>query len=78
MLGVPKEETWGRIPGATADDVAAWRLAKQREVAQALVQQAVAASQTAPPGSPAVPGTPAAPGSPPAVSGRSRAPEAQP
>jgi hypothetical protein len=45
MLGVPAEELWSRIPGATADDVAAWQLAAQREKAQALVQQAVQASQ---------------------------------
>jgi hypothetical protein len=43
MLGVPEEELWARIPGVTADDVAAWRLAKQRADAQAAVQQAVAA-----------------------------------
>jgi hypothetical protein len=45
MLGVPAEELWSRIPGATADDVASWQLAAQREKAQALVQQAVQASQ---------------------------------
>jgi len=43
MLGVPAEELWARIPGATADDVATWRLAAQRERAQALVQQAITA-----------------------------------
>lgn len=76
MLGVPAEETWTRIPGVTADDVAAWRLAKQRAEAQALVQQAVAASQEAPPGLPAAPGSPASPAGPPAVSGPPSVPEA--
>lgn len=73
MLGVPAEELWARIPGVTADDVAAWRLAKQREEARALVQQAVAASQEPAPGLPAAPGTPASPEGSPAVSGPPRA-----
>jgi len=42
MLGVPAEELWARIPGATADDVASWQLAAQRERAQAIIQQIVA------------------------------------
>lgn len=69
MLGVPEEELWARIPGVTADDVAAWRLAKQREEAQALVQQAIAGAVNPPPaapGAPAANGTAPAPGQPPA------------
>lgn len=58
MLGVPAEELWARIPGATADDVASWRLAAQRERAQKLVQAIVAGAQQ-PPG---VAGAPAPPG----------------
>ena len=63
MLGVPEEELWARIPGVTADDVAAWRLAKQREEAQALVQQAIAGAVNPPP---APPGLAGANGQPPA------------
>jgi hypothetical protein len=66
MLGVPQEELWSKIPGATADDVAAWRLSAQRAQAQQLVQQIVAQNQQAqlPPGQgpngslPNPPGTP--------------------
>jgi hypothetical protein len=47
MLGVPQEELWSKIPGATAEDVAAWRLAAQRAQAQQLVQQIVAQNQQA-------------------------------
>jgi hypothetical protein len=63
MLGVPAEELWARIPGATADDVASWQLAAQREKAQELVQQ-IAAQQAgaAVPG--AVPGALPPPGVP--------------
>jgi len=74
MLGVPEQELWARIPGVTADDVAAWRLAKQREEARALVQQAVAASQEPAPGLPPGSGTPGNPGPAPAASGLPRAP----
>jgi len=74
MLGVPEQELWARIPGVTADDVAAWRLAKQREEARALVQQAVAASQEPAPGLPPGSGTPGNPGGSPAASGLPRAP----
>jgi len=74
MLGVPEQELWARIPGVTADDVAAWRLAKQREEARALVQQAVAASQEPAPGLPPGSGTPGNPGGSPAASGVPRAP----
>lgn len=63
MLGVPAEELWIRIPGVTQEDVAAWRLAKQRDEARALVQQAVLASQQPPA---AVPGAPPAQALPPA------------
>jgi hypothetical protein len=69
MLGVPEEELWARIPGVTADDVAAWRLAKQREEAQALVQQAIAGAVNPAPAAPGVPaanGSAPAPGQPPA------------
>ena len=45
MLGVPAQELWTRIPGATAEDVAAWTLAKQRDEANQIVQQAVSAAQ---------------------------------
>jgi len=62
LLGVPQEELWAKIPGVTADDVAAWQLAAQRAQAQALVQQIVAA-QTAPPPQ-AVPQGPTQPGQP--------------
>jgi hypothetical protein len=63
QLGVPAEELWSRIPGATADDVVNWRLAAQRQQAQAIVQQMIAQQQMAaqpgaipPPGVPPVPG----------------------
>lgn len=59
MLGIPEQELWAKVPGATADDVQSWLLAAQREQAQALVQQAVqAAAGIAPPapGGPPVPG----------------------
>jgi hypothetical protein len=63
MLGVPAEELWAKIPGVTADDVAAWQLAAQREKAQALVQQIVAGAQqqaamgqAPPPAGPGIPG----------------------
>jgi hypothetical protein len=42
MLGVPSEELWARVPGATADDVASWQLAAQRDKAQQIVQQMLA------------------------------------
>jgi hypothetical protein len=70
MLGVPAEELWARIPGATADDVAAWQLAAQRQKAQELLQQILqqqmaggVAGAPLPPGAggPA-PGMPPAPG----------------
>ena len=76
MLGVPQEELWSRIPGVTADDVAAWRLAKQRAEAQALVQQAVAASQEPAPGLPGPPGAAGSPAALPPGSGSPSAPEA--
>jgi hypothetical protein len=45
MLGVPAEELWARIPGVTADDVASWQLAAQREKAQEMVQQLIQQQQ---------------------------------
>lgn len=48
MLGVPVEELWGKIPGVTQEDVEAWKLAKQREDMQAVVQQAISAAAAAP------------------------------
>jgi Phage portal protein, SPP1 Gp6-like len=62
LLGVPAEELWSKIPGATAEDVAAWQLAAQRAQAQALVQQIVAQQQA--PAAPGVPGGPTPPGQP--------------
>jgi hypothetical protein len=41
MLGVPVEELWRFIPGATADDVNAWLEARQEEQAQAAIQSAI-------------------------------------
>jgi hypothetical protein len=64
MLGVPEEELWAMIPGVTQETVANWRLAKQRQEAQQLVQQAVAASQGVPP----TPGGPPPAGPPPGQS----------
>ena len=46
MLGIPVEELWRLIPGATADDVNRWAIAKQREDAQAAVQQALQQAQS--------------------------------
>jgi Phage portal protein, SPP1 Gp6-like len=59
MLGVPEQELWARIPGVTADDVASWQLAAQREQAQALIQQAVQQATGA--GAPAVGAAPSVP-----------------
>ena len=66
MLGVPAEELWARIPGATADDVASWRLAAQREQAQQLVQSLVAGAQQQAIGAPGAPGAQPPPGMAPA------------
>lgn len=44
MLGIPVEELWRRIPGATADDVNRWAQAKQTESAKDVVKNAVAAA----------------------------------
>ena len=41
MLGVPEEELWRRIPGATADDVNSWMRAKEQEEAEAAANAAV-------------------------------------
>jgi hypothetical protein len=70
MLGVPAEELWARIPGATADDVASWQLAAQRERAQAMLQQILQQQVAAPGMPPVVPGAPPAvipPSAPPAI-----------
>jgi hypothetical protein len=85
MLGVPVEELWRFIPGATADDVNAWLEARQEEQAQAAIQQALqfavqsAAQQTPgaagalPPGS-APPPQPAVPPMPTVAPGTLPAP----
>jgi hypothetical protein len=71
MLGVPAEELWARVPGATADDVASWQLAAQREKAQMLVAQMVAqqagTQAIAPVGVPQPAAPAVAPGVPPGV-----------
>jgi hypothetical protein len=61
MLGVPAEELWARIPGATADDVASWQLAAQREKAQEMLQQILSQQLQMTPGAPGVPGAPPSP-----------------
>jgi hypothetical protein len=66
MLGVPEQELWSRVPGATADDVASWQLAAQREKAQAILQQLLQqqlglAPSMAPAGAPGAPGGGGAP-----------------
>lgn len=53
MLGIPVEELWNRIPGATADDVNTWAMAKKRKDAEDLAKQAAIAAmqpQALPPG----------------------------
>jgi hypothetical protein len=44
MLGIPVEELWRLIPGATADDVNRWVQAKQEYQAKDIVKHAVAAA----------------------------------
>ena len=44
MLGIPVEELWRLIPGATADDVNSWVRAKQEYNAKDVVKDAVAAA----------------------------------
>lgn len=44
MLGIPVEELWRLIPGATADDVNRWVQAKQEYSAKEVVKDAVAAA----------------------------------
>jgi hypothetical protein len=86
MLGVPAEELWARIPGATADDVAAWQLAAQRQRAQQIVQQLAAVQSGIPPipapGAPPIPmPIPVMPGAPavaPAAAAAPAAPAALP
>jgi hypothetical protein len=63
MLGVPEEELWARVPGATADDVSSWQLAAQRQKAQELVQQ-IASQQAGAAAPGAVPGALPPPGAP--------------
>jgi hypothetical protein len=50
MLGIPVEELWRLIPGATADDVNAWVRAKQEYQAKDVVMDAVAAALQSQPG----------------------------
>jgi hypothetical protein len=50
MLGIPVEELWRLIPGATADDVNAWVRAKQEYQAKDVVKDAVAAALQSQPG----------------------------
>ncbi len=50
MLGIPVEELWRLIPGATADDVTAWVRAKQEYQAKDVVKDAVAAALQSQPG----------------------------
>jgi hypothetical protein len=82
MLGVPPEELWRRIPGVTADDVAAWQAARAQAEAQATADQAAKAAlayqmgtlipATPPPAGGAAPpgGQPAlGPGQPPSQAG---------
>ena len=49
MLGIPVEELWRLIPGATADDVNRWVQAKQQYQAKEVVKDAVAAAMQAQP-----------------------------
>ena len=50
MLGIPVEELWRLIPGATADDVNRWVKAKQEYQAKDVVKDAVAAALQSQPG----------------------------
>lgn len=50
MLGIPAEELWRLIPGATADDVNRWVQAKQEYQAKDIVKDAVAAALQSQPG----------------------------
>jgi hypothetical protein len=49
MLGIPVEELWHLIPGATADDVNRWLQARQAYQAKDIVKNAVAAAMQAQP-----------------------------
>lgn len=49
MLGIPAEELWRLIPGATADDVNRWVQARQQYQAKDVVKNAVAAAMQAQP-----------------------------
>jgi hypothetical protein len=69
MLGVPAEELWARIPGATADDVASWQLAAQREKAQAMLQQLLQQQLGMTPGEPGMPPGAPSPAVPPGLPG---------
>jgi len=46
MLGVPAAELWRRIPGVTAEDVAAWKAAATRSDAIAAIDKVVEAALT--------------------------------
>jgi hypothetical protein len=74
MLGIPVEELWALIPGATADDVNRWVQAKQAKSAEQVVKDAVAAAMQSQPtyasvttsvgGKPGQPGQGGQPGKP--------------
>ena len=49
MLGIPAEELWRLIPGATADDVNRWVQARQQYQAKDVVKNAVAAAMQSQP-----------------------------
>lgn len=46
MLGVPAHELWRRIPGVTAEDIAAWQASAQRTEAMAAIDKVVEAALT--------------------------------
>jgi hypothetical protein len=46
MLGVPSAELWRKIPGVTAEDVAAWKAAAGRADAMAAIDKVVEAAMT--------------------------------
>lgn len=46
MLGVPAHELWRRIPGVTAEDVAAWQASAQRAGAMEAIDKVVEAALT--------------------------------
>lgn len=46
MLGIPAEELWQRMPGATLEDVAIWKQAAQQKTALAQINKVVEAVMT--------------------------------